>query len=473
MSSSPLLENGASDAPAKRNSWAYAIVDEVGLVTLFKSSWDVHLLIFMRFARLFAFGQASIFLALFFKELGIDESKTGLFMSATLIGDVLISYFLTLYADRIGRKKTLCIGAIMMVFSGIIFSLSGNFYLLLFAAIVGVISPSGNEIGPFRAIEESTLAHLVPLDHRPDIYAWYAVLGALGASFGSMAGGYTVELTHDKYGFTLLESYKLIFVVYSIIGFVKLVATLLLTKRTESEVEDRPDAAATETSPLLQDPSTEVAEPVKPKQSKFSYLLHKVLPELSHESRGIVLQLSVLFALDAFASSLTTVSWISYYVARKFDLKQGLLGSVFFTTGLISAFASLGGSSISKRLGPLLTMVVTHLPSSTILALIPIPSSFHATMALLVIRSCTATMDVAPRQAFLSMVVLKRERTAVMGWINIVKTLAQVCGPSMTGALTKINKQWICFLAAGSLKVIYDLGILGTFLKIKYDREHD
>jgi MFS family permease len=473
MTFSPLLENEASDAPVKRNSWAYVIADEIGLVSLFKSSWDVHLLIFMRFARLFAFGQASIFLALFFKEHGIDESKTGLFMSATLAGDVLISYFLTLYADRIGRKKTLCIGAIMMVFSGIVFSLSGNFYLLLFAAVVGVISPSGNEIGPFRAIEESTLAHLVPLDHRPDIYAWYVVLGALGASFGSMVGGYTIELAHDKYGFTLLEAYKLIFAVYSILGFVKLVATLLLSKHAESEMEDRHDTTVTETSPLLQDPNAKVAEPVKPKQSRLSSLLHKVLPELSHESRGIVLQLSILFALDSFASSLTTISWISYYVSQKFDLKQGILGSVFFITGIICSFASLGGSSISKRLGPLLTMVVTHLPSSTLLALIPIPRSFHMTMALLIIRSCTSTMDVAPRQAFLSMVVLKRERTAVMGWINIVKTLAQVCGPSMTGVLTKLDKQWICFVAAGSLKVLYDLGILGTFLKIKYDREHD
>lgn len=473
MSSSPLLENESSESAIKHNSWAYAIADEIGLVSLFNSSWDVHLLIFMRFARLFAFGQASIFLTLFFKEQGIDESKTGFFMSATLIGDVLISYFLTLYADRIGHKKTLCFGAIMMSFSGIVFSLSGNFYILLFAAVVGVISPSGNEIGPFRAIEESTLAHLVPLDHRPDIYAWYAVIGALGASFGSMIGGYTVELAHDKYGFTLLESYKLVFVVYSIVGFIKLIATLLLTKRAEADIEDRKAATVTEASPLLQEPNTEISEPAKPKQSRIVYLLHKVLPELSHESRGIVIQLSILFALDSFASSLNTVSWLSYYVSQKFHLKQGVLGSVFFTTGLISSFASLGGSSISKRLGPLLTMVVTHLPSSIILSLIPIPRSFHTTMTLLIIRSCTQSMDVAPRQAFLSMVVLKRERTAVMGWINIVKTLAQVSGPSMAGPLTKIDKQWICFFIGGLLKVSYDLGILGTFLKIKYDREHD
>lgn len=453
-----------------KSSWAYAIVDEIGLVSLHQSSWDVHILILMRFIRLFAFGQASIFLALFFKEHGITESKIGLFMSATLIGDVLISYFLTLYADRLGRRKVLCLGSLMMVFSGIVFSISGNFYILLVAAIVGVISPSGNEIGPFRAIEESTLAHLVPLDHRADIYAWYVVLGALGASLGSIVGGFTVDIAQDRFGLTVLQSYKVIFSFYSFWGAVKLLSTLLLSKKVEAE-HTEPSAVSSETAPLLH--STGESVDHEQKRSSFSTFIHRLLPELSPSSRGIVLKLSLLFALDSFASSLTTITWISYYVSRKFNLAGGLLGSVFFTTGIISSFASLGGSSISKRLGPLLTMVVTHLPSSTLLALIPIPSSFHVTLALLIIRSCTSTMDVAPRQAFLSMVVLKRERTAVMGWINVVKTLAQVAGPSVTGVLTHLNMQWICFVAAGSLKVAYDLGILSTFLKIRYDREHD
>lgn len=426
------------------------------------------MLIFMRFIRLFAFGQASLFLALFFKELGFDEADTGFFMSATLIGDVLISYLLTLYADRMGRRKVLCIGSLMMIFSGLVFATSKNYYILLIAAIVGVISPTGNEIGPFRAIEESTLAHLVPLDHRSDIYAWYAVLGALGAALGSIVGGFTVEKTQEWYGYPLLQGYQTIYFFYALWGVVKLLATLTLRANVEAE---HTEEAGGETAPLLVDPHASAVP--QPPKSGFIAFLHRFLPELTPDSRSIVLKLSILFALDAFASSLTSNSWISYYISRKFDLKGGLLGTVFFTTGMIACFASLGGSSIAKRLGPLLTMVVTHLPSSTILALIPIPSSLNTTIALLVIRACTATMDVAPRQAFLSMVVLKRERTAVMGWINVVKTLAQVAGPSVTGTLTRNDMQWICFVAAGSLKVLYDLGILGTFLTIKYDREHD
>ena len=45
-----------------------------------------------------------------------------------------------------------------MAFSEAIFALIGNYYILLFMAIVGVISLSESEIRPFRAIKESTLA---------------------------------------------------------------------------------------------------------------------------------------------------------------------------------------------------------------------------------------------------------------------------------------------------------------------------
>lgn len=135
-----------------------------------------------------AFGMSSIFLVQFFNVHGYPDDRTGFFMSCTLIGDVIISYFLTMNADRIGRRLVLCVGALLMVASGIVFALSNNFYILLAAAVFGVISPSGADIGPFKAVEESTLAHLVPPDHRNDIYAWYSLASALAAAAGNISG---------------------------------------------------------------------------------------------------------------------------------------------------------------------------------------------------------------------------------------------------------------------------------------------
>ena len=108
-------------------------------------------------------------------------------------------------------------------------------------------------------------------------------------------------------------------------------------------------------------------------------------------------------------------------------------------------------------------MVFTHLPSAVMLALIPIPSSVYGAMTFLILRSCTQSMDSAPRSAFLAAVVLPAERTAVMGIINVVKTSSQSAGPVITGALSGAHLFWVAFVIAGSMKACYDLGILAMF----------
>ncbi len=112
-------------------------------------------------------------------------------------------------------------------------------------------------------------------------------------------------------------------------------------------------------------------------------------------------------------------------------------------------------------------MVFTHLPSAIFLALIPVPNSLPFAMLFLILRSCTQSMDVAPRSAFLAAVILPHERTAVMGLINVVKTSAQSLGPLITGVLAENNLFWVAFIAAGSLKATYDLGMLAVFAGYK------
>lgn len=443
------------------------IGDTLGLTPVLKSPWDVHTLIMMRFFRLMAFGQISVILAQFFNAHGFSEDKTGLFMSLTLAGDVGLSLFLTTYGDRLGRKNVLLIGAGLMTLSGLIFFHESNYYLLLLAAICGVISPSGAEVGPFRAVEESTLAQLTSLEARSDVFAWYTLLGALGAAIGSLVGGWTVELAMERYHFTPLEAYKTVFLTYAAIGFVKFLASCFLSHKIEAPTD--------ETEPLLasdnENATQEQAELRNNIQKRGG--LRRLLPNISPESQKIITTLCLLFAIDSLGSSLANFSWISYYIQRKFEISSGYLGSVFFVTGIIGALATLVGSGISRRLGPLLTMVVTHLPSSALICVLPVPSTVKGTIVILVIRACTAQMDVAPRQAFLSAVVLKNERTLVMGWVGTIKTIAQLPGPYVTGYLARHNKQWIAFVAAGSLKVIYDLSILSYFTKVKLDRDQN
>ena len=115
--------------------------EELGVYSILRSSRDTKLLCLQRFTRLFAYGASTLILALYLSSLGSSDARIGLFMTLTLLGDVVISFLLTLVADGLGRRRILALGAALMSASGLVFAVSGNYWILVAASIFGVISP--------------------------------------------------------------------------------------------------------------------------------------------------------------------------------------------------------------------------------------------------------------------------------------------------------------------------------------------
>ncbi|PVH91974.1 MFS general substrate transporter [Periconia macrospinosa] len=457
----------------QRRSYIVRGFDELGLTSLYCSSADVKLLCLQRYVRLFAYGASTLVLVLYLQALGITKTRIGLFMTLTLAGDVCISFVLTLFADSVGRKAILAIGAALMAGSGAVFAFFENYWVLLAAAVFGVISPSGNEIGPFRAIEESVVAHLTTSSTRSDIYAWYSLLGTAGTACGMITCGWIVHYLSVDLRWELANAYRAVFLGYAILGLVKFILSLMLSGAVEAEKSKKPastDAnSCTEASPLLCDRNETANE-----QPKTRSRLAALLPNISKESLSVVISLCLLFAVDSFASGLAPLSWVTYFFRSRYHIEEGKLGSIFFVTSLISAASMIAASSFAKRFGNVNTMVFTHLPSAIFLALIPIPNDVYASVSFLILRACTQSMDVAPRSAFLAAIMLPQERTVIMGLVNVVKTAAQSLGPLITGLLAGHDLFWVSFVSAGSLKVGYDLGLLVIFknhVREKAERE--
>ncbi|KAK1255893.1 hypothetical protein MKX07_008152 [Trichoderma sp. CBMAI-0711] len=444
------------------------VLSELGLVSLHHSRQDVKLLCLQRFVRLFAYGASTLVLVLYLQALGISKTRIGLFMTLTLVGDVCISFCLTLVADKLGRKAILALGALLMTGSGVAFAFCENYWVLLAAAIFGVISPSGNEIGPFRAIEESVVAHLTEPASRSDVYAWYSLLGTAGTAFGLMTGGWVVQYVSTVLEWQLIDAYRLIFVGYAVLGLVKLTLALLLSSAVEADeavtkgaIKANREDSNTETSPLLgnghDNPQGNEEQP------KSRGRLVSLLPNISQEGYAIMTSLSVFFALDAFASGLASMSWVTYFFRWRYGIAEGKLGSIFFVTSITSALSMLVASSLAKRFGNIKTMVFTHLPSSIFLSLIPVFPDVRLSLLFLWLRASSQSMDVAPRAAFLAAVIKPSERTAIMGVINVVKTVGASLGPFLTGSLADRGLFWVAFVTAGCLKASYDLGMLAVF----------
>lgn len=284
------------------------------------------------------------------------------------------------------------------------------------------------------------------------------------------------------YRWTDIHAYRLIFVCYALLGIVKLVLSLMLSEKCEPVVEPKQEQDdfelnAIEAEGLLsedeEDTGSEASKPSRTLKAAGSKGLKISWPNISPSTRTVLVKLCLLFAVDSFASGLVPQSWVTYFFKKKFSLPEGQLGTLFFSANIVSSVSHLVASSISKRIGLIKTMVLTHMPSAIFLSLIPLPSNVFLAMTFLVLRASTQSMDQAPRQAFIAAVVLPSERTAVMGVVNVVKTMSQSGGPVTTGWLAGINRFWVSFLVAGALKVSYDLTMLRMFLGHKMSGEDE
>jgi MFS family permease len=182
-------------------------------------SRDGNFLFITRIARMFGYGFLSVVLILYLEQVGLSQVQIGLLLTLTLIGDTIISLWITTHADRIGRRRMLLIGATLMIFAGILFAITRNFVFLLIAATIGVISPSGYEVGPFLSIEQAALSQIVSNERRTHIFAWYNLVGSFATALGALVGGGLVQTLQDS-GVTPLGSYRMIVIGYAIIGFI-------------------------------------------------------------------------------------------------------------------------------------------------------------------------------------------------------------------------------------------------------------
>ncbi len=438
------------------------VTNELGIKTILTSGYDTRLVLTIRFLRMFGYGSTALILALFLAALGHSDAQTGLFMTLTLAGDVAISLLLTLVADSLGRRRILCIGTVLIAISGVVFATTSKYHFLLIAAILGVISPGGNEIGPFRPIEESTLAHLSDLSARSSIFAWYVVLATLGTATGSLGAGWLVHELRSAHGWTRLDAYRAVFWMYAATGVLQTLLTLCLSKRCEVQREAKAVDDG-EQEPLLRSEGLTDNQEVVDESSGQRKGLYT--PNISRNTRIVVFKLGIIFAVDSIASGMMPFSLQSYYIDGKFNPSGGALGSIMSVGLFLSSFSNLFSPALVKRIGFIPAMVVTNLPAAICMALLPLPGSLWLTIVLLLLRFSLNGMDQAPRSAFISAVVLSEERTSVMGILMTVKTLSQSVGPTITGVLGSKNLFWVAFVISGALKVCYNIGLLGLFWK--------
>jgi MFS family permease len=392
---------------------------------------DGWLLFATRGARMLGYGALSVVLVLYLGEVGLDEKQIAPLLTLTLLGDTALTLWLTTGADRWGRRRTLLAGAALMVLAGAAFALTGDFWLLLIAATIGVISPSGTEVGPFLSIEQAALAETLSEEDRTAVFAWYNLAGSVATACGALVAGWLCELVAESGAFGA-AIYRPVIVLYAAIGSVLFAGFLGLSSATELHRAPGPARAGTWLG--------------------------------LHQSRTVVLMLAALFALDAFGGGFVMQSLVAKWFELRFAADPGVLGTIFFFANLVAAASSLAAAALARRFGLLNTMVFTHLPSNVLLLLVPLMPNLPLAIGVLLARFSISQMDVPTRQSYTMAVVHPDERSAAAGITAVARSIGASLSPAIAMLLLADSATLSTpFFLAGGIKIVYDLWLYRAF----------
>ncbi len=401
-------------------------------VPLLPLSGDGRLLFATCAVRNFAYGFLSIVLGLYLAALGLDPAAIGLVFTAALVGGAVMTIAVTSVADRRGRRRLLVIGAILMAVAGAIFAVTDQLLLLLVAAVIGTISPSGKDVGPFLAIEQAILPSTTDARHRTDLFAAYNLIASLATAVGAL-----VVSLPALWGLPPLTGDRLL--VWSYAG-VAIVLAVLFTRLSPSA--DAPPGAASRPGRLG-----------------------------LRRSRGVVAKLALLFSVDAFSGGFIVQGIMAYWLYLRYDSDTSALAAIFFGLNLCAALSFLAAAPLARRIGLLNTMVFTHLPSNVMLLAVPAMPTLELAVVLLLARYLLAQLDVPTRQSYTMAIIPPEERASAAGILSVARTGASAMAPAFAGATLAVPALGLPFLLAGGLKVLYDLALFAMFRRVKPPEE--
>jgi MFS family permease len=396
------------------------------------NSPHVNRLLVAKGLRAFGDGYVSLLLPVYLLELGYSALQVGIIATATLFGSGLLTLAVGLRAYRFHYRAVLLAATALMAATGFGFATITSFWPLLVIAFVGTLNPSSGDVSVFLPLEHAVLSRVVDDRSRTAAFARYSLVGALVAALGSLAAGLPALLA-ARFGLGSVAALQCMFALYALTAIPVALVYRSLPHSLGADAKRAP-------APLT-------------------------------VSKARVYTLAALFSVDAFGGGLVVQSMVALWLFQRYGLSLDEAGTIFFWTGVLTAASFLVAVRIANRIGLVNTMVFTHLPSSLCLVLIPFAGDLSTALALLFVRAALSQMDVPTRSSYVMAIVQPEERPAAASITSVPRSLASAVSPLLAGYLLGISTFGWPLVAAGGVKIAYDLALLAMFRKVRPPEE--
>ena len=387
---------------------------------------DVRLILAAQALRAFGYGFGAVLLGVTLEQRGYSSFLVGVVLTAVVAGTMVASLLLARYGDRVGRRRCYVIMYLLLAVTGAVFAFAVPLWALLAVSLTGALSPEVVESGPFTSLEQPMLAAGLAHGRQVAGFSLYNAVATVAGSAGALAAGVPGLARGWWSSPPPTARYFLLFVPVALAG-------ALVASRLSPAVEAAPSAPA--------------ASPPR---------------RAVERSRPVVYRLCALFAVDSLGGGFVIQAFVAYWLAARFGASAGVIGVVFFASGLLQAVSFLAAARLGERFGLLPVMVFTHLPSNVLLAAMAFAPGFGWAAGLWLARTSLSQMDVPARQAYVMALVDPAEQTGAASYTNTARYLTRPFGPVLAGAAQSIALG-LPFLLAGVIKSGYDLALWRWF----------
>jgi len=385
------------------------------------------------FLRSLATGTLGVMLGIYLSELGLSASRIGYIIGAGLAGGAVAALLLTIFGDRLPRRLTLIILALLSSAGALAAVFVHSDWALVLVSFLGMLNGMGRDRGASLVLEQAILPQTTSDQNRTKVFAWYNVLQDSGHAIGGLIVGFPILIGLAITSVPTLQ-YKYLLIFCALLMSV----TALLYSQLSLGI-----TAAPKTKPA----------PVSP------------------ETKKVVGKLSGLFLLDSLGGGFLTTALISFFFFERFGISVQQVGMLFFAARVLNAFSHLGAAWLSRRIGLVNTMVFTHIPSSLFLASVGFAPNFTIAAIFFLLREGLVEMDVPTRQSYVMAVVKPEERTFASGATSLVRMGGWAIAPSFAGLFMEGVSMATPLVAGAGLKIIYDILLYRSFRGLKPPEE--
>jgi MFS family permease len=394
---------------------------------------DRRLLYAATFLRALATGMVGVLAGIYLARLSFSPAAIGAILSAGLAGAAAALVVITVVGDRIGRRRSLIVIAMVSAAGGIAVAVASAEAVLAVAAFLGMLNAQGRDRGAMLVLEQAIIPSTVSDAGRTQAFAWYNVLQDIGHAAGAAAAALP-QLARVTLGVGEIESLRGGIAAYAVLIALSALLYLRLSDRVEAEKQT-------------------TRTPFTP------------------ETRRILTTISTLFAIDSIAGGFLGSALFAYFFHQHFGASEAAIAALFTIGRGMSALSHLGAAWLASRIGLVNTMVFTHIPSSLLLLTIPLAGSFEIAAALFLLREGLVEMDVPTRQSYVMAVVRPNERTLAAGVTHLVRLGGWAIAPVLAGGMMQTIALSTPLVIAAGMKIAYDLLLWRAFRNVRPPEE--